>query len=373
MSTLNLPKGLVEEIYECAGSADESHWQHLYKKLETAMSSGSGCINYTTHADNRVVPIATTNPAGYEEELSTTYFAGLPYRDVLINLRPGEIFLRRRYLSDSAFRRTAAYNGLFKKVGKFFLFSQCLFTNEEFSANITFTRPETLEQFGRDDVNEYREVGTHLQRALGLQIALTTAAGEKRLLSDGWDKMRRAAIFVDEKGRAAFCNKAAREAMKRGLSVKLQRNGEPAFGRQRETRQLRALIERAFAEGDGGVMMVPRPENEPLYVSVAPHGEKFGPPGMRRRMALVLISEPAKAGGGAAADLTELFGLTAAEARVACMIAEGGSIAEISDRLSVSELTARTHLKRIFGKTGTKRQSALVRLVLSMPNQHHKK
>ena len=83
--------------------------------------------------------------------------------------------------------------------------------------------------------------------------------------------------------------------------------------------------------------------------------------------------EPAKAGGGAAADLTELFGLTAAEARVACMIAEGGSIAEISDRLSVSELTARTHLKRIFGKTGTKRQSALVRLVLSMPNQHHKK
>ena len=373
MSTLNLPQGLVEEIYECAGSADESHWQHVYRKLETAMSSGSGCINYTIHGQNRVVPIATTNPEGFEEELSRNFFAGMPYRDVLVNLRPGEIFLRRRHLSDQAFRRTAAYNGLLKKVGKFHLFSQCLFSNEEFSANITFTRSETLEHFGRDEVNEYREVGTHLQRALGMQIALTMAAGEKRLLSDGWDRMRRAAIFVDEAGRAAFCNAAARAAMKRGDSVKLQRNGEPAFSRQRETRQLRALIGRAFSEGQGGVMAVPRYEKEPLYVSVSPHGEKFGPPGMKKRMVLVLISEPARAGRGAAADLTELFGLTAAEARVACMIAEGGSITEISDQLSVSELTARTHLKRIFGKTGTKRQSALVRLVLSMPNHHYEK
>ena len=208
------------------------------------MSSGSGCINYTVHGENRVVPIATTNPEGFEEELSRNFFAGMPYRDVLVNLRPGEIFLRRRHLSDQAFRRTAAYNGLLKKVGKFHLFSQCLFSNEEFSANITFTRSETLEHFGRDEVNEYREVGTHLQRALGMQIALTMAAGEKRLLSDGWDRMRRAAIFVDEAGRAAgsiwsmrvstpsvTTSTRVRALTRRGIAV---RHGAVEVGRQHQ-------------------------------------------------------------------------------------------------------------------------------------------
>ena len=210
-----------------------------------------------------------------------------------------------------------------------------------------------------------------MQRALGLQIALSMAAGENRLLSEGWDRMRRAAIFVDETGRAVFYNAAAEDAIKRRDPVRLGRGGEPAFARHAETRKLRELIERAFAVGEAGMMAVPRPEQEPVFVSVSPYAEKFGPIGMQRRMALVLISEPMRA-DGADGDLAKLFGLTAAEARVACMIAEGGSIKDISDRLSISELTARTHLKRIFGKTGTKRQSSLVRLVLSMPNHHHK-
>jgi DNA-binding CsgD family transcriptional regulator len=64
-------------------------------------------------------------------------------------------------------------------------------------------------------------------------------------------------------------------------------------------------------------------------------------------------------------ELRSLFNLTRAEAKFAIEILNADGIQAAADRLSISRATARTHLSRIFEKTGTKRQAALVRLLLS--------
>lgn len=66
------------------------------------------------------------------------------------------------------------------------------------------------------------------------------------------------------------------------------------------------------------------------------------------------------------AMLSTLYGLTAAEARVVGEIGKGGTLSDIGQRLHVSENTLKTHLKRIFDKTGVRRQSDLVSLVASI-------
>jgi DNA-binding CsgD family transcriptional regulator len=66
------------------------------------------------------------------------------------------------------------------------------------------------------------------------------------------------------------------------------------------------------------------------------------------------------------AILSTLYGLTAAEARVASEIGRGGILRDIGKRLHVSENTLKTHLKRVFDKTGVRRQSDLVGLVASL-------
>jgi DNA-binding CsgD family transcriptional regulator len=58
------------------------------------------------------------------------------------------------------------------------------------------------------------------------------------------------------------------------------------------------------------------------------------------------------------------FDLTTAEARVAGLLAAGHSVAGIGDKLGIGVNTVRTHLQRAFAKTGTRRQSELVALVL---------
>jgi DNA-binding CsgD family transcriptional regulator len=63
--------------------------------------------------------------------------------------------------------------------------------------------------------------------------------------------------------------------------------------------------------------------------------------------------------------LIQLFGLTRVEARLAARLANGQSVEEIANEFSVSLNTARTHLKSIFNKTGVRRQSELVALLLT--------
>lgn len=57
------------------------------------------------------------------------------------------------------------------------------------------------------------------------------------------------------------------------------------------------------------------------------------------------------------------FGLTAAERRLLVHLLEGLELKDAAIRLGVARTTARTHLQRIFDKTGVRRQSELQRLM----------
>lgn len=61
--------------------------------------------------------------------------------------------------------------------------------------------------------------------------------------------------------------------------------------------------------------------------------------------------------------IAEFYGLTPAELRVLFALVESGGVSDIAGALGVSPGTAKTHLRRLFAKTGTRRQVDLVKLV----------
>jgi DNA-binding CsgD family transcriptional regulator len=61
--------------------------------------------------------------------------------------------------------------------------------------------------------------------------------------------------------------------------------------------------------------------------------------------------------------IAQEFKLTAAELRVLFSIIDAGGASEVAEVLGISEATVRTHLHRLFEKTGTVRQADLVKLV----------
>lgn len=68
-----------------------------------------------------------------------------------------------------------------------------------------------------------------------------------------------------------------------------------------------------------------------------------------------------------ARQLMDLFGLSAAEARLARSICHGDSVEDYARDQGLRLPTIRTQLSSIFNKTGCRRQSALVRLISSIP------
>ena len=80
-------------------------------------------------------------------------------------------------------------------------------------------------------------------------------------------------------------------------------------------------------------------------------------------LVIAFIIDPSKISPPAPLQLRQQFGLTTSEAILASHIVSGHGLRTCAKLIGVSEPTARTHLRRIFEKTGTKRQAELVQLI----------
>jgi DNA-binding CsgD family transcriptional regulator len=83
--------------------------------------------------------------------------------------------------------------------------------------------------------------------------------------------------------------------------------------------------------------------------------------------ALVFVIDPEQAPRSRATVLRSLFHLTPAESRIADGLLEGFEVAEVAERLGITQQTARFHVKRVLAKTGARRQSDLLRIMLTLP------
>ncbi|MCO5091650.1 LuxR C-terminal-related transcriptional regulator [Bosea sp. (in: a-proteobacteria)] len=78
---------------------------------------------------------------------------------------------------------------------------------------------------------------------------------------------------------------------------------------------------------------------------------------------VLTVDDPESAIDRNIARVGEACGLTPTEERMLALMAEGLDTITAARRLGIATTTARTHLQRLFAKTGTARQSELVRFV----------
>ncbi|MGB8259545.1 MAG: helix-turn-helix transcriptional regulator, partial [Terracidiphilus sp.] len=117
----------------------------------------------------------------------------------------------------------------------------------------------------------------------------------------------------------------------------------------------------------GGAMLLERrPPRRPLRLVVTPFRSSTILLD-ERPVALVFLSDPDATLESPHATLCGLYQLTPAECRLTNLLAQGSDLACAATQLSISVETARFHLKQVFRKTGTNRQSELVRLILGLP------
>jgi DNA-binding CsgD family transcriptional regulator len=157
-----------------------------------------------------------------------------------------------------------------------------------------------------------------------------------------------------------------------GERILAQADGLAVHGRRlcaadpRENEVLQALVRAAAgdAPSHGQAAPVSRPSGRrPLQLLISPLGTN-GDAGRRPPPVALLVSDPDEPVEIPVERLRRLYGLTLAEARIASRLAAGLRPEALGRELGVQTNTVRMHLKRIFAKTRTGRQSELVALLL---------
>ena len=221
------------------------------------------------------------------------------------------------------------------------------------------------DDFGADAIRLFKTLSPHLARAVKLNIRLAQADADSELTAELLRQMLGAAMLVDADGRLLFANAAAEMLFRDGRGLGIADGIVTAT----DARQAGELAQ-SIAACAQGVSRAPTDKacvgigsGNPISLLIAP---------IRRRMPLLAPGLPAAiifdAGNSASQDVIQRlklrFGLTPAEAQFAMEICKGDGKAAAAARRGISFTTARTHLSRIFDKTGARRQAELVRLIL---------
>jgi DNA-binding CsgD family transcriptional regulator len=190
----------------------------------------------------------------------------------------------------------------------------------------------------------------------------------------GLDRLQQGFLLVDAQARILFANRAARALLDARDGLELEAGTLSAFDAD-AGRTLRRLIASCAADanaatGSGGEVGLQRgPGRLPLDALVTPIQPETATatilmPLPQRAVAIVLVSDSETKMRARVKSLRERFGFTPAEAAFALEIIKGDGRQATADRLGITVGTARSHLSKIFDKTGVRHQAELVRLLL---------
>lgn len=210
----------------------------------------------------------------------------------------------------------------------------------------------------------------HLQAALQLHTKISFMDGRLDRLARILDTVHQGVVLVDSCGRVLEINDAARVMLEQADGLYM-RDHELHTMLPREDAALYRLINKlcktARGEGitHGRCFPVLRPSGKlPFELLTSPAPEQSNINNKHDYAVVIFIHDPDTTSESMEELIRHRYKLTASETKVTLMLVQGYASKEIADALKISRETLKSHLKHIFKKTGTHRQSELISVVM---------
>ena len=216
---------------------------------------------------------------------------------------------------------------------------------------------------------QMRLIAPHIRRAVLIDRMFEFKAGEVATFVDALDGLSTGMYLVAAEGRLLHANAAGRATLDAG-DILRSIGGRLVAADARVQRTLRDVFA-AAGQGDAalgikGIAVSLTGKDGVRYVA---HALPLTS-GARRRAGLdraaaaaLFVRRAALVASSASQVIGETFKLTPTELRVLLAITEVGGIPEVATAFGVADTTVRTHVNRLFEKTGATRQADLVKLV----------
>ena len=228
-------------------------------------------------------------------------------------------------------------------------------------------RPRGMGPISQEEISVLNGLIPHFRRAMELSRRLEIAETTRAASIAAARRTGAAVLLVDSNRRVVAMDSDVEIILgKGGLAIRNNQLRAPASMDEALGRAITTATGagRLVAGRTGTLLAVPRPDGlAPLSVAVSPVDERDRPLGVTGPLAMVLMTDPERAGGPSEEGLRALFDLTSAEAKLVVALCAGETLASYAEATGTSLNTAKTHLKHVFDKTGETRQADLVRRV----------
>ena len=189
------------------------------------------------------------------------------------------------------------------------------------------------------------------------------------------DGLCAAMVLVDAGGHVTHANAAGRAMLADGNIVSIVGRDLLIFANRRVDSQLRDIFASTargdIAGGRKGVAVPLNARNGERYVIHAlplTSGLCGGVALSYRAVAALFVHQASLSAPTPPEIIAQSYNLTPTELRVLLAVVEVGGVPEVAEALGICTTTVKTHLSRVYGKTGTRRQADLVKLVAGFAN-----
>jgi len=361
---------IIGRIYEAA--EDPRAWAEVLRLLGNEFrSTVNGFVLNDRNSPGGEVSASDSPDVKLVEEYNSYYCS----KNVLLQrmsamMKPRQLLNSSDVMYDSDLIATEYYEDFLKRWNIFYFLGGVITSDANSNAVLSLARSRKTGPFTSSELGLLTLVIPHLERAARLSGAFARfRQGRDEVL----DRLPMGIIVLDESGKVEFFNRAAETILAKKDGLCWSSGGVSAVDPTQASR-LAAAIKGAklTATGKGlaggGNLSITRSSiGRPLSVMVAPMMPSTASPLSRAPRVAMFITDPEATQVTNLERLKALFNLTPAESRMASQLLQGKSVIEAADALGITRQTARVHLKRIFGKTYTGRQSELMRLLLNSP------
>jgi DNA-binding CsgD family transcriptional regulator len=229
---------------------------------------------------------------------------------------------------------------------------------------IAFGRTDDRPLFDKNDHKMLEILTPHAIRALQISERLNTFEREKAELLSTIDSLTTPIILIDSNRLIRQINSAA---------INLIGSGQGVSNQSGMLRFSDADVEQAFRAAYGmkqdRAVILPAKLSNGMQVHLLAHSIQScgAPANINDERTLVVIDWPKAKSIPIGENVRSRFGLTISELRVLLLLIDGGSINSVASDLGLSQNTIKTHVTRMFQKTGTRRQQDLIMAVLDQP------
>lgn len=234
--------------------------------------------------------------------------------------------------------------------------------------SMQFARHKDVGPIGDREVEIMDLLVPHLQRAATINRMLDLSAIAKATFEAVIDTLSMPVLLTDDSMRIVHANSAARRMLEQGDLIREQ-SGLLGAASKPVTRALEIAIERASndvgALGRKGLgIPVRRSGGESCALHVLPlrQGVALAP----RAVVAIFVAHTGTPFIAPTEIVAALFGLTPAESRVFDRIVGGQTVTETAAALGVEASTIKTHMLRVYEKTGVRRRSELQQIASSL-------